>query len=40
MRIKKTVTEGLVAADSTTSVATPRGITEDSFKLTLENLKI
>ena len=39
MRIKKTVTEGLVASDSTTSVATPRGITEESFKMTLENFK-
>ena len=39
MRFKKTVTEGLVASDSTTSIATPRGITEDSFKLTLDKFK-
>ena len=28
MRFKKVVTEGLVASDSTTSIAAPRGITE------------
>ena len=39
MRFKKTVTEGLVASDSTTSIATPRGIREDSFKLTLDKFK-
>ena len=39
MRFKKVVTEGLVASDSTTSIAAPRGITEDSFKLTLEDRK-
>ena len=39
MRFKKTVTKGLVASDSTTSIATLRGITEDSFKLTLDKFK-
>ena len=40
MRFKKTVTKGLVVgSDSTTSIAAPRGITEDSFKLTLEKFK-
>ena len=39
MRFKKTVTKGLVASDSTTSIATPRGITEDSFKLLLDKFK-
>ena len=38
-KVKKTVTEGLVASDSTTSIAAPRGITEDSFKLTLDKFK-
>ena len=33
MRFKKAVTKGLVASDSTTSIAAPRGITEYSFKL-------
>ena len=37
MRFKKTVTKDLVASDSTTSIATPRGITEDSFQLMLDN---
>ena len=39
MRFKKVVTKGLVASDSTTSIAAPRGITEDSFKLTLDKFK-
>ena len=39
MRFKKTVTKGLVASDSTTSIVTPRGITEYSFKLTLDKFK-
>ena len=39
MRFKKTATKGLVASDSTTSIATPRGITEDSFKLMLDKFK-
>ena len=39
MRFKKVVTEGLVASDSTTSIAAPRGITDDSFKLMLDKLK-
>ena len=39
MRFKKAVTKSLVASDSTTSIATPRGITEDSFKLTLDKFK-
>ena len=40
MRFKKVVTKGLVASDSTTGIAAPRGITEDSFKLTLDKFKI
>ena len=39
MKFKKTVTKGLVASDSTTSIAAPRGITEDSFKLMLDKFK-
>ena len=39
MRFKKTVTKGLVASDSTTSIATLREITENYFKLTLEKFK-
>ena len=39
MRFKKAVTKGLVAFDSTTSIATPRGITEYSFKLMLDKFK-
>ena len=39
MRFKKTVTKGLVASDSTVSIAAPRAITEDSFELTLDNFK-
>ena len=39
MRFKKTVTEGLVDPFSTASSPTPRGIIEDSFKLTLEKFK-
>ena len=39
MRSKKTVTKGLVAYDSTNSIGTPRGITEDSFKLMLDKFK-
>ena len=39
MRFKKTVTEGLVDSFSTTSIPTSRGITEDSFKLTLDKFK-
>ena len=37
MRFKKTVTKGLVASDSTASIAAPREITDDSFMLKLEN---
>ena len=33
------MTEGLVALDSTTSIAAPRVITEDSFKLKLDKFK-
>ena len=39
MRFKKTVTKGLIAFDSTTSIATPRGIIEDSFKMMLDKFK-
>ena len=39
MRFKKTVANGLVAFDSTVSISTPRGITEDSFKLILDKFK-
>ena len=39
MRFKKVVTKGLVGFDSTTNIATPRGITEDSFKLMLNKFK-
>ena len=39
MKFKKTVTKGLVASDSTNSIAETRGITEDSFKLTLDKFK-
>ena len=40
MRFKKTVTKGLVASDSSiSSIVTPRGVTEDSFKLILDKLK-
>ena len=39
MRFKKTATKGLEASDSTASIATPRGITEDSFKMMLDKFK-
>ena len=39
MRFKKTATKSLVASDSTASNAVTRGITEDSFKLTLDKFK-
>ena len=39
MRFKKIVTKDLVALDSTTSIATPRGIIEDSFKMTIDKFK-
>ena len=39
MRFKKVVTKCLVASGSTTSIAVPRGITKDSFKLTLDKFK-
>ena len=40
MRLKKTVTKGLVASESAASIATPRGTIEDSFKLTLNKFAI
>ena len=39
MRFKKTVTKGLEAFGSTTSIATSREITEDSLKLMLDKFK-
>ena len=39
IRFKKTVTKGLVASDSTTSIVTSRGITKDSFKMILNKFK-
>ena len=36
---KNAVTKGLVASDRTTNIATPRGITEDSFKMMLDKFK-
>ena len=39
MRFKNNLTKGLVASDSTTCIAAPRGITEDFFKLTLDKFK-
>ena len=39
MRFKKAVTKCLVVSDSNTSIAAPRGITEDSFKLMLDKFK-
>ena len=35
----KTVIEGMVASYSTTGIVAPRGITEDSFKMTLYMFK-
>ena len=37
MRFKKTVTEGLVVSD--TGIAAPRGVTEESLKMTLDKFK-
>ena len=39
MRFKKAITKGLVASNTTTSIKSPREITENSFKLTLDKLK-
>ena len=39
MRFKEEVTKGLVASDRTTSIVTPRRITEESLKKTLDKLK-
>ena len=39
MRFKKTVTEDLVASDSTASIVVPKGIIEDSFKMILDKFK-
>ena len=39
MRSKKIVTKSLVISGSNASIVTPRGITEDSFKMTLDKFK-
>ena len=37
MRFKKTVTKALLASNNTGSIATPRGITEDSFQISINS---
>ena len=37
MRFKKTVTEGMVVSD--TGISTPRGVTEEALKMTLDQFK-
>ena len=39
MIFRKTVIKGLVASDSTTSIATSRRIIEDSFKMAFDKFK-